>query len=284
MSDQELQERIQKFIKETTTSNTIDSTIKWMTQCFFEAKNTSKDRLGNTKHWYFFHYTLHGVNDHDFFDYIVLMLFDVKIERKKANEWWFKHNDLQFVIELGYPPVFDRRLVSKEGDMCWVMSAQPFEQSPEKKITNFISEKTRIPSSDSRILRMLNILKLAKNKSTEKDPGRQNWFFFNFPLHGISLDKFFQEIVMTYFGVSADQKGPCEWWFEYNNLQCVIKLVEYPYGDYLERQIASTIHDKCWKFSVMPLGWTELHSEFKKTLYSLHNRLCALEGLNKNIH
>ena len=100
-SDQQLRERIQEFIRETTVSNETDIKIGWMTACFLDAKYTSKDRVDDTKHWYFCHYTLHGVNDHDFFYYIVLILFDVKIEQKGVNEWWFKHNDLQFVIELG---------------------------------------------------------------------------------------------------------------------------------------------------------------------------------------
>ena len=80
---------------------------------------------------------------------------------------------------------------------------------------------------------------------------------------------------MTYFGVSVEQRGSDEWRFVYNNLRYVIILKDYPYRTHLVEEIASTTHDKCWKISVMPM--TGLHSEFKKTIYSLHNRLCALE-------
>ena len=58
----------------------------------------------------------------------------------------------------------------------------------------------------------------------------------------------------------------------YNNLlyHDVIILEDYPYWRTLDEEIASTLHEKCWRISVMPVR--DLRTEFKKILCSITTR------------
>ena len=126
-ADVDLRARIREFIKETTRSNSVDMKMIWAAGCFVDAKYASVERAGQ-KDWFFYNFALEEMSDNNFFDYIVLTVVDARTEQMGANEWWFQHNGLKFVIKLDYPPYVDRHYVSREGDMCWKMSATPLQE------------------------------------------------------------------------------------------------------------------------------------------------------------
>jgi len=100
-------------------------------------------------------------------------------------------------------------------------------------------------------------------------------YFDDFRLHGIDYGDFFKTIVNALLGVDGTWKH-AQFVFERNNIRFVIRLLP-PDAAFLQRQNTT----KTW---LVVAKQKDLRSDFKEILYSLHNRLCALEGLNKNIH
>ena len=143
-------------------------------------------------------------------------------------------------------------------------------QRVDERLTGLIRQYVNEQDRESVKQAFVMIYRRATNQTAD-----DRIYFDDFRLHGIDYGDFFKTIVDALFGVNGTWKY-ANFIFEANRIKFVINLLPLD-PPFLQGQNST----RRWRVLA---SQKDLRSDFKEILYSLHNRLCTLEVLNKNIH